>query len=709
MAITETVNIVFGVVSDELDDSIDKLVRAGKVSKETAAAYKELENSSKKATIELEKLNKEFGENSQEALEAQKRIDELNNKLKKLDEEVKTTAKDFVPLRQRLKEAKEELQKAEAAFGPFSAEAQAARKNAGALTAQLDDLNRQIKLIEPEDKIKAFSNLGQGIVGSFQVATGALQAFGAENERVQEIAQRLQGALNVVQGIQSIIGLKEAYEDVKIILGITTTAQKALTVANEAEAVSAQTAAAANRGLAASLGPIVLILGALAAAYYILADSEEAAKGSTDDLLKSFEELRKEQELQLSILKLQGANEAELIKKRLEFNKINQDTLNSIKDQVKEEEKKKDITTSINDLKRNEKLLNEELKKSISDLAQEELLREQAERERQDSATKGLQSQFESELQNQLKAVDDFANLRKTADLTIIENTKDRENANLVTELESLEKKRQILIQFAKDTELIDAQIAAKRKEIKDKEKEEFKADYEERQKFIKDLAAASFDFIQDLSKASIQAQINDLEQQKEQGIITEEEYQAKLRKIKNDAAKQEKEFSVFAATLAFTEALVKALTTPNPPAALALAAAVGGLNLAKIIATPVPRFKQGTLNVGGGNLDADGGSLAMLHPGEAVIPADRNRSYHPTLKAIYEKQISPSDINAYVLNRLAGRGSIGRDTVTAKVDTYALSKAMSRNKGVQIENAQIVGKAIASELAGRINRRQML
>ena len=82
MAITETVNIVFGVVSDELDESIDKLVRAGKVSKETAAAYKELENSSKKAAIELDKLNQEFGENSKEALEAKKKIDELNNKLK---------------------------------------------------------------------------------------------------------------------------------------------------------------------------------------------------------------------------------------------------------------------------------------------------------------------------------------------------------------------------------------------------------------------------------------------------------------------------------------------------------------------------------------------------------------------------------------------------------------------------------------------------
>lgn len=667
MAITENVVIKFTSDTTGIQDTTDELVKAGKVTEETA------------------------------------------KKFKKLGEDTKKTSDGFVPLRQKLKEAKEELQRAEQEFGTFSKEASNARKRAGELADELGDLNRQVGLLNPEDKIKAFNNLAQGVVGAFSVATGALQVFGTENERVQEIAQKLQGVLNVAQGISSIVQLGEAYQDLKVVLGITTTAQKALTVANEAEAVSAQTAAVANRGLAASLGPIVLILGALAAAYYVLSDSQDEVKDSTDDLLKSFEESKKDQELQLALLKLQGANEVELIKKRIEFNKINQETLEGIKAQVKEEEKKEDIGRSINDLKRTEKILNEELKNSINDLYLAELERQQAERERQSASQAGLKSQFESEFQDQLKQIDDIANLRKTADLTLIKSTEDRENANLVTELDALNKKREIYIKFGKDTELIDALIAAKRKEITDKDTADFKKSIEERQQIARELATASFAFIQDLSKASTQNQINDLEKQKEQGLITEEEYQAKLKKIKNDAAKQEKEFAIFSATLAFTEALVKALTTPNPPASLALAAAIGGLNLAKIIATPVPKFKHGTLNVGGGNLDADGGSLAMLHPGEAVIPSDRNRSYHPTLKAIYEKQISPSEINSYVLNRLAGRGSIGRDTVTAKVDTYALSKAMSRNKGVQIENAQIVGKAIANELAGRINRRQML
>ena len=144
-------------------------------------------------------------------------------------------------------------------------------------------------------------------------------------------------------------------------------------------------------------------------------------------------------------------------------------------------------------------------------------------------------------------------------------------------------------------------------------------------------------------------------------------------------------------------------------PFAVAFASAIGGLNLAKIIATPLPKFKEGSLNIGGGNLDADGGMHAIVHRGEAIIPADRNKSYHPTLEAIYNKQISPAEINSYVLNRLAGKSGIGRDTVVASVDTYGLSRALSKNKSVQIENAQTVGKAIASELARGYNRRQVV
>ena len=624
MAITENVNIVFTSDTKGIEDTTDELVKTGKATEQVV------------------------------------------DKFKKINTETKKVADGFVPLRKRLREAKEELQRAEDQFGAFSAEANTARKNAGALADELADLNRQVGFLNPEDKIKAFSNLGQGIVGSFQVATGALQAFGAENERVQEIAQKLQGALNVVQGIQSIKGLKEAYQDVKIVLGLTTAAQGALTTATTAGSVATAGAATATRSFTAALasnpvGLVAVAVASLAGAYILLKNSTEESTEATKEEIEAQEELiRKYQEAS-------DAREGRITDTRTEIALLKGE-ITPLQAKILEIEQRRakalaEAGGSIVDIAR--------INKEFNLLIQLEELRS---KKAEDNSKKQKKTQEETKKSNEeeIKFIEakGLADDKVTAD--IIEN-------------------RRFIAQTS--TELFQEEIAAQ----------------ERRQEIAIGLAQASFDFIQDLSKAARQAQINDIEEQKEQGLISEEEYQAKLRKIKNDAAKQEKEFAVFAATLAFTEALVKALTTPNPPAALALAAAVGGLNLAKIIATPVPRFKQGTLNVGGGNLDADGGSLAMLHPGEAVIPADRNRSYHPTLKAIYEKQISPSDINAYVLNRLAGRGSIGRDTVTAKVDTYALSKAMSRNKGVQIENAQIVGKAIASELAGRINRRQML
>ena len=99
---------------------------------------------------------------------------------------------------------------------------------------------------------------------------------------------------------------------------------------------------------------------------------------------------------------------------------------------------------------------------------------------------------------------------------------------------------------------------------------------------------------------------------------------------------------------------------------------------------------------------------MAMLRPGEAVIPTDTNRSYAPSIKAIYQKQIKPSEINAFVLNKLSGRGSIGRDTaITASVDTFALSKAMNKNRAVEVTNANIVGKVIANEMMKAYNPRR--
>lgn len=702
MAVTETVKIVFEADTKAITDTTKELTSLKKATDEDVAAFKK-----------------------------------LSDEVKKVDVAVETTEQSFVSLRSQVKQAKEEVQRMSDKFGEFSAEANAARVRAGALTDQMDDLNRQVKLLNPEAKIQAFTRLAQGVVGSFQVATGALQAFGAENEKVQKLAMKLQGALNVVQGVQSIIQLREAYDDLKVVLGFTTAAQKSLAVANEVEAASAQTAAVANRSLAASLGPIVLIVGALAAAYYLLADAQEE---SVAKQLKDFEELKKNQQVQLELLKLTGASEVEILETRRQNNKINQDTLKTLGQITTDEKEKETIAGNINDLKREELILNEQIKVAVDNATVAELQRQQAIRDAAAETANSLKAQYFKELNDRLNTIDQKANLeKKAADLSIT-NERDKQISLLSIELNALEKRKEELIAAGQDIQDIEADIALKTREIKQKESDWEKQDRKERAEVAKALYEETVDFILTLSRASIQREQQDLEEQKEKGVITEEQYQEKLKGIKQKQARQDKELAIFNATTAFSLALLNALTFKPAnavPAALVATAAIAGLNLAKVIATPLPKFKQGTLSVPGTDTGQDT-VMAMLRPGEAVIPTETNREYAPALRAIYRRDINAKELNDFVTNRDQGAFAFNqlsldalykRDLkvsaltqagksaqltaqptkITADVDVQQLSKAMSKNKAVEVTNTAALGEAIAAQLSKRINPRQVI
>lgn len=640
---------------------------------------------------------------SSDSTELQKTNDELeatgaiagdvNKKFKDLEATNKNVEKGFQSLKTRVREAKEDLQRVEERFGPFSKEANEARKRAGELADQLGDLNRQVGLLNPEDKIKAFTNLSQGVVGAFSIATGAVQAFGAENEEVQRIAQKLQGALNLVQGVQSIIGLKEAYQDVKVVLGLTTAAQAALTTTTVAGTAATEGATLATRAFSVALtatgiGAIVVALGALVGAWIAveqsITDAEEAnkryARAEKDRqaaqtlFFETFDKALNKQisqlQFQIDLRKVQGATEQELL--RLEI------------------EKEKAINRA----------LNAAIASGKTQIADEEKLLETREKSNQRrqilevQLTRKIQEEQNKRLQNAQRSAEDADKIIPLPSPQVVENKVDEIFEVIGTSIEK------------NSTDLPELPFFTER-ELKERS-DAIRNTTDEAAQFFSD----SYSFISDLARQANQEQIDDLERQKEKGIITEEQYQARLKELKIQQAKQDKEAAIFSATIQLAQALVNALTfqpATAVPAALVLASVVAAANLAKIIATPLPKFKEGTLNVGGGNLDADGGMHAIVHRGEAIIPADRNRSYHPTLEAIYNKQISPAEINSYVLNRLAGKSGIGRDTVIASVDTYGLSRALSKNKSVQIENAQTVGKAIASELARGYNRRQVV
>jgi len=774
-----------------------------------------------------------------------------NDEVKALDN-LSTAASDagdgFVSLRSQVRQAKEEAQKAADKYGEFSKEANIARQRAGALADQMGDLNRQVNLLNPEAKAKAFSNLAQGVVGAFSIATGALQAFGVKNKEVEELAMKLQGALNITQGIASFGALKESLADIKVVLGFTTVAQQGLTTAKETDIVVTNAGTAANKTFIASLAtnPIFLVvaaIGALAAAYITLNEETKSAILNEEELKKAKEktvELKnkeKQAEIDLRVAKGETSKQAgeiekielkriedtkELQKKLADLNKEEEKNLEIIKNRKKLQQDLKNNydketaglrAQSVEGVKNAEqanikilqskKVLQEQLNlidktaktdtniqladlanandatnKKISD--QNDALREKEKQAREkafqdelnliklrqqnrvneaetNEQKLALQQQFAVEnyqlelnnlIQNkatatelqtlwetyygrrkelasqQDKAIQDSCDAELKAEQDLLNKLKglndksendpikkiQNETAVITAEYQKRLKAAQdagndtteltkeyndfVTSQAVKTTEVISAE-AKKQTDITIKENAD-------RLSKLRDIGNGTVDIINFITDSVVQGdaaareqELAQLEDQKNKKLISEEEYQKRLKAIKQKQAEDAKRAAIYNATLDLSRAIIAALTIAPPASVIAanFAAALGGLNLARIIATPIPRFQKGTL--AGGDMGRDS-VHAMLQPGEAVIPVSTNRAYHPTIKAIYEKKISPSEINSFVMNRTS---SGGKQSITASVDTYALGRALGKNKGVQIENAQVVGKVIANEL----------
>jgi len=243
--------------------------------------------------------------------------------------------------------------------------------------------------------------------------------------------------------------------------------------------------------------------------------------------------------------------------------------------------------------------------------------------------------------------------------------------------------------------------------------KELFANEDKERAERLKGLAEFAqnsnqiFEGIYNVQVALREREFQDLEEQKDKGLISEEQYQERLKKLKQKAAEDNKKAALFSATLSAAAAIINALNTIPPtaiPAAVALASVLSALNIARIAATPIPQFKEGTLNVGRGKLDSHGGMHAIIHEKEAIIPREQNEAYHPTIKAIFHKQIKASEINAFVQNKLSGKMN---HNVNAKINTKELARAFDGKKTVDIGNSKALGNIIADRLTSNLKRRQ--
>lgn len=148
-------------------------------------------------------------------------------------DQANTTVKGF---KQQLKEANNELLNMSQRFGETSDQAVAAAKRVAELRDTMGDAKSLVDAFNPDRKFEAFGNVVRGVAGGFSALQGTMALVGAEGEEVQETLLKVQSALAISDGVNNILELKDTFKQLGTFIQSTTLYQKANNAATQAAA-----------------------------------------------------------------------------------------------------------------------------------------------------------------------------------------------------------------------------------------------------------------------------------------------------------------------------------------------------------------------------------------------------------------------------------------------------------------------------------------
>jgi hypothetical protein len=412
---------------------------------------------------------------------------------------------------------------------------------------------------------------------------------------------------------------------------------------------------------------------------------------NTQKELQLIEKRAKSRNDEINLLQQIGTKESDILKYRLQSNIENVADLQTLLLLTTNAKDRADIENKINELLLERKGINIQIPQATGN----------EEKAKLQETINAINAQKDRELvNNEIRA----------------NSRKELAEANLKTDIYYLELEIAERKKAGEQVAKLEADLNLMRKKLRGEDLDSVEQTEEEKRKILEftlsnanDLIGASTEYQSVLYEREI-AEAEDLKNRK---LITEEEYQRRVNIIKNKQYEAEKRAQIAQAIINTAQGIINA-TTIQPasliPWAIATVTALGAFNVAKIQATPIPKFKKGTLSVGGVDTGKDS-VMAMLRPGEAVIPVETKRDYYPAIKAIYQKQIKPSDINNYVMGKLTSKGVSITNTKSnnskSNIDTYTLGKIISKNKSFEITNVDYLAKAIARELSNNYSARR--
>lgn len=362
------------------------------------------------AQTELKKATK----SSNDALEGS--YDSLVQKMGDLKKAWRATADEAerADLGSQIAEINSQLKDMDAEIGNY-------QRNVGNYGSAFDNVT--LKIEGGVARFEKFNNASRAVIGSFDLVEGGLKAIGVESEEVNGLMDKMQGAMMLTNGLNSVKEGVQAFNALRVSVTSAEAAQWALNAAQMANPIGLIVAAVA--ALIAGITTLVVVMGRNR-------EEEERLKEAYEATNRAIEKRIEVQEFEIELMEARGAAQEDILKQELEYAKLNAQTT---KDRIAQLEKqraklgwftgkqKEELDKQINELKEqlveeeqavdrankaiilNDERTKTEQKKKATELANaqiEEARRSKEERLRQEQEyLDGLKSKYE-ELQNEL-------------------------------------------------------------------------------------------------------------------------------------------------------------------------------------------------------------------------------------------------------------------------------------------------------------------
>jgi len=224
-------------------------------------------------------------------------------------------------IKSQLKEATAELIAMREKFGDTSTEAVNAAKKVANLKDSIGDAKAMADAFNPDAKFKAFGSALQGVAGGFAAVQGAMGLIGSESEDVEKMLLKVNSAMALSQGINSVLEAKDSFKNLGAVLKSFPAIQKAVTVAQQVfnAVMKANPIALMVTAITALIAGVVLLtkyfMDNAKAAKFNEASVKANAKALEQQqkaTAKAADELDRAQNYQLAMAKANGATTASI-------------------------------------------------------------------------------------------------------------------------------------------------------------------------------------------------------------------------------------------------------------------------------------------------------------------------------------------------------------------------------------------------------------